>query len=1293
MKAWKRLLALLLCLVLCLGALPGTVGAEEETEGNVGLDVITPDYAEELNKAIWTPSEDVEGDVNSPDLRIRYASIILTKSNITLAKKHPSGVVDNAFAYNNIVDTSEGKPASRSNYVNAPGGTVYLDIDLLKCLLDLEEHFGKITVSEIAGASHSKNSLHYKGVAMDVTYVGTSVSVQKGKEIYNYLVSKGYRLRTALNASTYGVYEDSSHYHIALNKSGSSSNYTLDVNGWLDGADWGTLSNYGTFDITVAGVTYSNQNDFYGEYPSGTTYTITNIQSTGIHTYHGVHSGFLSGTIGSSNVVVSLNFRTNDTIGDKFYAYIKAKDSQSVLFNQEDNNVVGAPPTDDLGALWYFELVDNSKNIYKIISAKNGWALDVYGGDSTPGTDVKTYPYGSGDPAEQWVIHEENGYVLLGALCTPCVLDAGGAVNGATANAYMNNELLNDWQWLKIEKTNPDIYSISFNPESLTMMPGENANITVKFTIANAKNYKLTNSNGDTCEVTIGSEEIDENDRSKYVVTYNVEAKSVGTSTLTFYLMDSNQNVLQTETVTVTVVPSTLTVSFNPNGGNVSPTSKTVAVGSKYGDLPTPERYNYTFAGWYTQSNGGTKVTSDTVVTSSTNHTLYAHWNELPCDASFSPSSLSLKPGESAEATLTFSGPNVSTLSLGSSNESVFTSTTLDAANNGGVCTYKLKIEAKGGGTANLILRLFDANNNVLLTKEMPVTVSSNVTSVNLNKSQLWLFLNHVQYGQEKLTATVKPDDAPNKNVTWRSTNPELVHVSSDGTVTAIEIGAENVIATSEDGGKEGACSVMVSQQIFSSKTLAVGESTYLMIVSNWVLKNYFDYSSSDPNVVSLETESYEKLNENGKTSRICKITAKSPGTTVITATPQHDKSKQLSFTVTVISNAQYTITYNANGGTGAPAAQTKTHGIPLTLSTTKPTRSGYTFLGWAAGSQYQRTVDYQPGGDFPVDQDTVLYAVWELNSCEEVIAKLTSWGNNGGTVHVGFNGSYYKVAIDAGDRVKITNLDVGSFFWFLIDDANEVAEAARVYDISYDAKGGSGAPNSQFKLHGTALTLSTMQPTRSGYTFLGWAESRSATAAQYQPGGQFTKESDTTLYAVWRANTYTVYFDPEGGTVSIENILVTYDDTYGELPTPQKAGYIFDGWYLFVNDDWKEITSDTIVDRTQNHVLYAFWRALPGAGAPNPSASITSFTRSGSKATMKVKLSGVDADQVRVLLSAVDNSGRCLGVKSGTLTATGEAGVYSAGVALPDGAAAYYKAFVVGAGSAPLAEAARLDA
>ena len=75
-----------------------------------------------------------------------------------------------------------------------------------------------------------------------------------------------------------------------------------------------------------------------------------------------------------------------------------------------------------------------------------------------------------------------------------------------------------------------------------------------------------------------------------------------------------------------------------------------------------------------------------------------------------------------------------------------------------------------------------------------------------------------------------------------------------------------------------------------------------------------------------------------------------------------------------------YTISYNANGGSGAPTAQTKTYGTDLTLTTSKPTRSGYTFNGWNTKSDGSGT-NYSAGGKFTTNANTTLYAKWKQST------------------------------------------------------------------------------------------------------------------------------------------------------------------------------------------------------------------------------------------------------------------------------------------------------------------------
>lgn len=177
------------------------------------------------------------------------------------------------------------------------------------------------------------------------------------------------------------------------------------------------------------------------------------------------------------------------------------------------------------------------------------------------------------------------------------------------------------------------------------------------------------------------------------------------------------------------------------------------------------------------------------------------------------------------------------------------------------------------------------------------------------------------------------------------------------------------------------------------------------------------------------------------------------------------------STTFSVPTLASYTITYNANGGSGAPSSQTKWHGKAITLSSTKPTRSGYSFQGWATSAS--GSVAYSPGASYTGNAALKLYAVWKANT----------------------------------------------------------------YTVSYNANGGSGAPQNQTKTHGVALTLSSTKPTRTNYTFKGWGTSANATTATYQAGGSYTANANVTLYAIWQLS-YT--------TPKISNLSATRCDSGG---------------------------------------------------------------------------------------------------------------------------------------------------
>ena len=133
----------------------------------------------------------------------------------------------------------------------------------------------------------------------------------------------------------------------------------------------------------------------------------------------------------------------------------------------------------------------------------------------------------------------------------------------------------------------------------------------------------------------------------------------------------------------------------------------------------------------------------------------------------------------------------------------------------------------------------------------------------------------------------------------------------------------------------------------------------------------------------------------------------------------------------------------------------------------------------------------------------------------------------------------------------------------------------ANTYTVRYDANGGSGAPSAQTKVEDQALTLSSTTPTRAGYTFLGWSSDASAASSTYAPGGTYTANADVTLYAVWKANAYTVVYNANGGNGTMSNSTHTYD-TAKALSANQftRTGYTFLGW-----SESDDATSPTYTD------------------------------------------------------------------------------------------------------------------
>ena len=168
-------------------------------------------------------------------------------------------------------------------------------------------------------------------------------------------------------------------------------------------------------------------------------------------------------------------------------------------------------------------------------------------------------------------------------------------------------------------------------------------------------------------------------------------------------------------------------------------------------------------------------------------------------------------------------------------------------------------------------------------------------------------------------------------------------------------------------------------------------------------------------------------------------------------------------------------------------------------------------------------------------------------------------------------------------------------------------------YVVKYNANGGSGAPGNQTKWKNQTLTLSTTKPTRTGYTFLGWSTSSSATSATYSAGGSYTANAAATLYAVWKAITYTVKYNANGGSGAPGNQTKTYGKTLTLSSTkPTRTNYNFKGWGTSASATTVAYAAGGSYTKNAAITLYAVWELA----YTKPRITNVSVTRCNSSGT-----------------------------------------------------------------------------
>ena len=262
-----------------------------------------------------------------------------------------------------------------------------------------------------------------------------------------------------------------------------------------------------------------------------------------------------------------------------------------------------------------------------------------------------------------------------------------------------------------------------------------------------------------------------------------------------------------------------------------------------------------------------------------------------------------------------------------------------------------------------------------------------------------------------------------------------------------------------------------------------------------------------------------------------------------------------------------YNIKYNANGGSGAPADQKKVQGINLTLSSTTPTRTGYTFNNWNL-KQDGSGQSFAKGATYTIDfSSATLYAQWTivnytigytLNS-GSVSGNPTSYNVETATFTLKnptrtgytFNGWTGSNGNTPQTSVSIAKGSTGNKSY----TANWTPEN---YTIGYTLNGGSVSGNpANYNIETATFTLKN--PTRTGYTFKGWTGSNGTTP---QTTVQITKGSigAKTYTANWTPITYTITYDYAKGEGNNPATYTVETPTF-QLAAPQRPGYTFLGW------------------------------------------------------------------------------------------------------------------------------------
>ena len=554
------------------------------------------------------------------------------------------------------------------------------------------------------------------------------------------------------------------------------------------------------------------------------------------------------------------------------------------------------------------------------------------------------------------------------------------------------------------------------------------------------------------------------------------------------------------------------TLTFNPNGGTVTPTSKDLEYNSAYGTLPTPTRtsnaqYTYTFAGWYTAATGGTQVTTATKMAAK-DTTVYAHWTSNIRSYTVSY--------QTTYGTLNKTSQSVAYNSKGSC--------TLTMPDNTAEFTYTFVgwyTAANSGGTKV----------GSELTLETP-TIKETVT-----------YYAYVTRSTKSYTHTFNA----NGGGTVSPATITKAYNTALGTLPTVSRTGYTFVGWFDTSAASGGTQATTATKVTGTKTW----------YARWSINSYtFTFDANGGNTPSSTTITKE-YNTNVGTLPTCTRNEDNAATYTFVGwfdIPNSSGGTQLTTTTKVISNKtwyarwnptykNYTVTWDGQGGTPSESSRTLQYNSTLgTLPTA--IKTGYTFKGWGTSTASNVPNVYTTT---KVIKDVTYYAIWEANSYTWTFDANGGTGDTTKTLNYNsrltvlptanrdstvandylFDGWYDTKASTGGTKLTTSTRCTGDKTWYarwiVID---------KTYTLTITAGTGGTVNGGGTYAYNTKVTIKAIA--NSGYHFVKWSDGNTNATREVTVTGDATYTATFAQDPYLNLDKTSLEFEASGGTQTV---------------------------------------------------------------------------------------------------------------------------------------------------------------